>query len=115
MTGLKERAAQPQQQGACNTCKRHPGSTSFHQFYTVHYRVPQDLFFTIPLLSSAGDIADFPNMERQTQTDKMKRQRNMIQRKEQDKTTSRDLSKTDISNMTDRGFKVMIIKILDLR
>ena len=31
---------------------------------------------------------------------------------EQDQTTGRDLSETDISNMPDRGFKVMIIKIL---
>ena len=35
--------------------------------------------------------------------------------KEQDKTTARDLNKTDVSNMTDREFKVMITKILNLR
>ena len=31
--------------------------------------------------------------------------------KEQDKTTTRDLSKTDISNMPDREFEGIIIKI----
>ena len=31
---------------------------------------------------------------------------------EQDKTTARDLSKTDINNTSDKEFKVMIIKIL---
>jgi len=32
--------------------------------------------------------------------------------KEEDKTTARDLSETDINNMPDREFKVMVIKIL---
>ena len=32
--------------------------------------------------------------------------------KEQDKVVARNLNKTDISNMPDREFKVMIIKIL---
>ena len=40
------------------------------------------------------------------------RQRNRSQRKEQDKITVKDLSEMDISNMPDREFKVMIIKIL---
>ena len=31
--------------------------------------------------------------------------------KEQDKAMVRDISKADISNMSDRGFKVMIISI----
>ena len=35
----------------------------------------------------------------------------MSRMKEQDKITARDLSKTNISNMPDREFKVMIIKI----
>ena len=32
--------------------------------------------------------------------------------KEQDKITGRDLSKTDISNMSDRVFKAVIIRLL---
>lgn len=39
-----------------------------------------------------------------TETDKMRRQRNLSQMKEQDKAMARDLSETE--------FKVMIIKIL---
>ena len=42
----------------------------------------------------------------------MKRQRNVSQMKEQDKATARDLSETDISNMSDRKFKIMIMRIL---
>ena len=42
----------------------------------------------------------------------MSRQNNMSQMKEQDKTTARDLSEMEISNMPDREFKVMLIKIL---
>ena len=45
----------------------------------------------------------------------MGRHRNLSQMKEQDKTTARDLNKTDTSNMPDKEFKVMIIKVLDER
>ena len=36
--------------------------------------------------------------------DKIRRQRNTFQMKEEDKTTGRDLSNTNISNMPDREF-----------
>ena len=39
----------------------------------------------------------------------------MSQMKEQDKITARELNEMEISNMPDREFKVMVIKILDLR
>ena len=42
----------------------------------------------------------------------MKRQRNMPQMKEQDKFTAGDLNKREISNKSDKEFKIMIIKIL---
>lgn len=42
----------------------------------------------------------------------MRRQKNVLQMKEQNKATARDLGKTDISNIPDRQFKVMITKIL---
>ena len=42
----------------------------------------------------------------------MKRQRNMSHIKEQDKTTTRDLSEMDIRNMPDKEFKVMVKKTL---
>ena len=42
----------------------------------------------------------------------MRRQRNLSQTKEQDKAVAKDLSKTDISNMPDREFEAMIMKIL---
>ena len=40
------------------------------------------------------------------------RQRNMSQMKEQDKLTAGDVSETEMSNIPDREFKVMMIKIL---
>ena len=43
--------------------------------------------------------------------DKMRRQRNMSQMKAQDKITTRELNETEIRNMPDREFKVIIIKI----
>ena len=42
----------------------------------------------------------------------MRTHRNTSQIKKQDKTRARDISKTDISNIPDREFKVMVIKIL---
>ena len=35
--------------------------------------------------------------------------------KEQDKATAKDLNKTDVSNMHDRGSKTMMVKIMSLR
>ena len=42
----------------------------------------------------------------------MRTHRNTSQIKKQDKTRARDISKTDISNIPDREFKVTIIKLL---
>ena len=42
----------------------------------------------------------------------MRRQKNMFQMKEQDK-TSEELSNANISNLLDKEFKVMITKILN--
>ena len=42
----------------------------------------------------------------------LSRKRNLQQIKEQDKATSRNLSEADISNMPDREFKAMIMRIL---
>ena len=65
-------------------------------------RTLQDLFFIRLLLSSVGDIADFPNRETDTAVDKMRRWRNKSQMKEQNKTTARDLSKTETGPISDR-------------
>ena len=43
---------------------------------------------------------------------KMRRQRNMSQMKEQDKTSEKDLNEMEISNPPDKEFKVMVIKML---
>ena len=51
-------------------------------------------------------------MEIDTELDKMRKQRYMSQMKEQDKITARELNEMEISYMSDREFKLMIIKIL---
>ena len=42
----------------------------------------------------------------------MRKQRNMFQTKEQDKTSEKELIKTEISNLPDKEFKVVTIKML---
>ncbi|VFV26099.1 Hypothetical predicted protein [Lynx pardinus] len=42
----------------------------------------------------------------------MRRQRNIFQMKEQDKTSEKELNETEISNRPDKEFKVMVIKML---
>ena len=43
----------------------------------------------------------------------MMRQRNMFQMKKQDKTWNKELSEVEISNLPNKEFKVMIIKMLN--
>ena len=43
---------------------------------------------------------------------KIKKQRKMIQTKEQDKSLERNLNETEISDLSDREFKTMVIKML---
>ena len=47
--------------------------------------------------------------------DRMRKQRNISQMKEQDQTTARDQSEIGTSYTPDREFEVMIIKPVDLR
>ena len=42
-----------------------------------------------------------------------KKQRNMFQMKVQDKISERDFNETEISNIPDKVFKVMVIKVLN--
>ena len=42
----------------------------------------------------------------------MKRQRNMAQMKEQNKTPEKELNKREISNLSDAEFKMLVIKML---
>ena len=60
----------------------------------------------------AADISDFPNTQKQTHWVKTNEETgNTSKMKKQDKTRANDLSEMEISNMFDREFKVMIIKI----
>ena len=79
---------------------------------TLHSRAPQNLFVK-PLPSRAEEVADFlTQRNRRREVDKVRRKRNTSQMKEQDKITAGDLSETEMSNIPDTEFKVMIIKIL---
>ena len=44
--------------------------------------------------------------------DKMKRQRAMSQMKEQDKTPEKQLSEVEISNLPEKKFRIMIVKMI---
>ena len=46
------------------------------------------------------------------ESNKRKKQRNIFQTKEQDKTSEKDLNEKDISYFSDREFKVTVIKML---
>ena len=64
---------------------------------TLHYKAQHDLFFIRLLLSRAGDTADLPNTQQQTQRiGKNERQRNIFQMKEQGKITERELKERKI-------------------
>ena len=43
----------------------------------------------------------------------MRRQRNMFQMKEQDKTSEKEPNQVEVSNLPNKDFKVMIIKMLN--
>ena len=63
MTGLKAKAAQPQQYDAHNTHRRHLKGQILVSRRTLCCRAPlQDFFLVGPLLSEIGDTADCPNM-----------------------------------------------------
>lgn len=47
---------------------------------------PRDTFYIRPLLSTSGDIADLLNIEKQH---RVRRQKNIFQTKEQDKTSEK--------------------------
>lgn len=51
-------------------------------------------------------------IETNTKSNKMKKQRNVFQMKEQDKTSEKQLNKIEISNLPDKMFKVMVINLL---
>ena len=42
----------------------------------------------------------------------MRRQRNMVQMREQNKTPEKELNKTEIANLSDAEFKTLVIRML---
>ena len=44
--------------------------------------------------------------------DKMKRQRTMYQMKEQDKTPEKQLNEVEIGNLSEKEFRIMIVKMI---
>ena len=45
-------------------------------------------------------------------TDKMKRQRAMYQKKEQDKTPEKQLNELEIGNLPEKEFRILIVKMI---
>ena len=56
------------------------------------------------------DLANTQNKHREL--GKMKRQKNVLQTKKQDKTPKEDLSKVEKKQSTNKEFKIMIMKLL---
>lgn len=56
----------------------------------------------------------YPKIETNTKSDKMRTHRNIFQMKEKGKASEKELNKINISNLPDKVFKIMIIKILKL-
>lgn len=75
----------------------------------LHCLAPQDTSYTRPLLTRPADITDV--IERK-KNHKVRRQTNLFQMKEQDKTSQIELNKTKASNLPDKEFKVMVVKML---
>ena len=104
MTGMKANVAQPTTVGAHKVQRRHspevPDSGGQEQ----------DLFIR-PLLSRAGDIADFITYRNKyRKLYKMRIQIIMSQMKKQNTFTARELHKMDISNVPDREFIYFILE-----
>lgn len=65
-----------------------------------------------PLLSRAGDIDDFCKHRNRYRVRQNEARGTGPQIEEQDKITAGDLNETEVSNMPDMPFKIMVIKIL---
>ena len=63
----------------------------------LHCRTPTNLFFVRILLSSTGNVADFPNTQKHRELTQMWRERDKSQMKEWDKITARELNEIQIS------------------
>ena len=60
-----------------------------------------------------GVKAPLSNIQKQTQEATiLRRQRNMAQMKEQNKTPEKELNETEITNLSDAEFKTLIIRML---
>ena len=77
----------------------------------LHCRALQDLFIKSLFQKQKTELTFLTQRNRHREAEKMQRERNLPQMKEPDKARARDLNKTDISNISDREFKAMIIMI----
>ena len=58
------------------------------------------------------EVAILLNVQKPTELRKMKKQGVMLQTKEHDKSPETDFSETEISDLSDREFKIIVIKML---
>ena len=59
-----------------------------------------------------GIKAALPNTQKHREAAKLRRQRNMAQMKEQSKTPEKEVSNTEIANLSDSEFKTLVIRML---
>lgn len=62
-------------------------------------------------LSRLRGVAMSPNIQREIERSKIRRERNLFQTEQQGKSSEKDLNETEISNTLDKEFIVMAIKI----
>lgn len=78
----------------------------------MRFWAPHDAHFIKSLLSRPGGIADLIQSKKHRNPVGMKRQRNMFQTKEQGKTPEKGINETEVSNLFNKEFKVIVIKML---
>lgn len=62
-------------------------------------------------LSRLRGVVISPNIQREIERSKMRRERNLFQTEQQGKSSEKDLNETEISNTLNKEFIVMAVKI----
>lgn len=76
----------------------------------LHFWAPQDNSY-IRLFLQDQEMAEQPKRKNKHRLGKIKRQKNMFQSREQDKTSKKEINKMDIGNPLNKEFKLMVITI----
>ena len=77
----------------------------------VLFQAPHGIFYARPLLQDWEKwLIYLIHRNEHTESDKMRRQRNMFQKKKKKKHLKRDINEMEISSLPNKGFKITVIK-----